>query len=114
LHEKYDTLCLLGYSSDIIVDEFNFHGTLIGLLSFEAKPESGTSSPIAGRQGLSSSELSADDEFAFDKDPDRSLDFRSSSDPNMSLKNPSFLAGILNTGKVMSTFSAGGINFGNR
>jgi hypothetical protein len=32
----------------------------------------------------------------------------------MSLKNPSFLAGILNTGKVMSTFSAGGINFGNR
>ena len=59
-------------------------------LSFEAKDDNPTSSPVSGRRGLSSSELSNDEEFdfdfAFEFDLDRSLESRrSSSDPKMSL-----------------------------
>nr|GMD09688.1 hypothetical protein Iba_chr06dCG10550 [Ipomoea batatas] len=58
-------------------------------LSFEAKNEtSGSASPIAGRRGLTSSELKTEDELALDLDPDLVLDLltsSSSSHPNMSL-----------------------------
>lgn len=51
-------------------------------LSFEAKFDNPTSSPVAGRRGLSSSELRTEDEFdldfAFEFDLDRSLDRRRS------------------------------------
>lgn len=37
-------------------------------LSFEAKEDNATSSPITGRRGLNSSELRTDEEFDFDFD----------------------------------------------